>query len=58
MDKKQIDELIEQYVPFDEPIPYITKAKERIYIYPVLLKNIKELLPNVYICNLDGIVIK
>lgn len=23
-----------------------------------MLKNIKELLPNVYICNLDGIVIK
>ena len=41
MDKKRIDELIEQYVPFDEPIPYMTKAKEKIYIYPVLLKNIK-----------------
>lgn len=42
MDKKRINELIEQYVPFDEPIPYITKAKKMIYIYPVLLKNIKE----------------
>lgn len=40
--REEIEELIEQYVPFDRPIPYKTRAKETILIYPVLVKDIRE----------------
>lgn len=53
MDKEQIEKIVEQYVPFNKPIPYVLKSKQEILIYPVYMKDILDFEKGQGILHID-----